>query len=88
VRIAAVETLVRQADEAVARTPLLDLFVSDQEESLRLRIQIADGLAGLGWTVGDRRAEVEKRLPDAFQIEPRDPRAPDARIKKKSGAKE
>ena len=88
VRIAAVETLVRQADEAVARAPLLDLFVSDEEESLRLRIQIADGLAGLGWTVGDRRAEVEKRLPDAFQIEPRDPRAPDARIKKKSGAKE
>jgi hypothetical protein len=88
VRYAAVEALLRQADEAVAKTPLLDLFVSDKEESLRLRIQIADGLAGLGWKLGDRRAEVEKWLPDAFQIEPRDPRSPDARIKKKPGPKE
>ncbi len=43
------------------------VFVSDKEESLRLRIRIADGFAELGWSLGDRRAEVEKRLPDAFR---------------------
>jgi hypothetical protein len=92
VRWAAVETLVGQADEAVARGPLLEHFVSDQEDSLRIRLRIADGFADLGWTLGDKRAAVERLLPDAFQIEPRDGRAKDAalssRIKKKTAAKE
>ena len=91
VRCAAVDALVGQADEAAARLALLDHFVSDREDSLRIRLRIADGFAELGWTLGDRRAQVEKRLPDAFQIEPRDPKAKDAassRIKKKPAAKE
>jgi len=88
VRYAAVETLLRQGDEAAARTPLIDHFVSSQEDSLRIRILIADGLAERGWIVGERRAEVEKLLPDAFAIEgpAKDPAA--ARIKRKPGAKE
>ena len=91
VRCAAVDALVEQADEPAARLPLLDHFASDKEDSLRIRLRIADGFADLGWTLGDRRAAVEKLLPDAFQIEPRDPRAKDAatsRIKKKTAAKE
>jgi hypothetical protein len=86
VRYAAAEALLTQGDEAAASEPLLNVFVSDQEESLRLRIRIADGFAELGWPLGDKRAEVEKRLPDAFMIEGRgkDP----ARIKKKPAAKE
>ena len=88
VRYAAIEALLRQGDAAAAVPPLLDLFVSEKEESLRIRIRIADGFAEHGWALGGRRAEVEKRLPDAFLIEPRDPRAQDARIKKKPGAKE
>src|SRR6185369_12045454 len=40
VRYAAVEALMKQGDDAVGRTPLLDLFV--KEESLRLRLRIAD----------------------------------------------
>jgi len=83
VRYAAVETLLKQGDEAVARTPLLDCFT--KEESLRLRIRVADGFAELGWPVADRRADVEKVLPDTFQIEAR---GADIRIKKKPGAKE
>jgi|SRR5262245_2015003 len=83
VRYAALETLMRQADEAAARTPLLDLFA--KEDSLRLRLRIADGFSELGWSVADRRADVEKGLPDTFQIEAR---GADVRIKKKSGAKE
>jgi hypothetical protein len=88
VRYAAVEAALRQGDESAARLPLLDHFASDKEDSLRLRIQIADGLADLGWTLGDRRAAVEKRLPDAFEIEPRDPKAKEARFKRRPAAKE
>ena len=83
VRYAAVEALMKQGDEAAARGPLLDLFA--KEESLRLRLRIADGFAELGWPIADRRAEVEKVLPDSFQIEAR---GADVRIKKKPGAKE
>ena len=39
---------------------------SRKEESLRLRIRIADGFAELGWPVGDKRAEVEKVLPETL----------------------
>jgi hypothetical protein len=71
VRYAAAEALLSQGDEAAASAPLLDVFTSDAEESKRLRIRIADGFAQLGWTVGDRRAAVEKHLPETFQIEAR-----------------
>jgi hypothetical protein len=80
VRYAAIEALLRQTDEATCKGPILDHFLSPSEESLRLRIRIADGLAELGWPVGDKRPEVEKLLPDAFQI---DGKGADARIKKK-----
>lgn len=88
VRYAAVEAMLRLGDEGAAREPLLEHFVSEKEESLRIRIRIADGFAEQSWTLGGRRAEVEKRLPDAFQIEPREVkgRGDDgaARIKKKT----
>ena len=71
VRYAAVEALLRQEDEAAAREPLLELFASDKEESKRLRIRVADGFAQFGWPLGDRRAAVEKHLPETFQIEAR-----------------
>lgn len=83
VRYAGLETLLRQADEPTARVPLLDQFV--KEDSLRLRLRIADGFAELGWQVADRRADVEKVLPDVFQIEAR---GADVRIKRKPGTKE
>lgn len=81
VRYAAAEALLKQEDEAAAREPLLNLFTSDQEESKRLRIRIADGFAQLGWPVGDHRAAVEKHLPETFQIEARGKEPP--RIAKK-----
>ena len=83
VRYASVEALLKQGDEAAARATLLDQIA--KEESLRLRIRIADGFAELAWPVADRRADVEKVLPDTFQIEAR---GADVRIKKKPGAKE
>jgi len=86
VRYAAIETMLRQGDEAASRQALLDYFV--KEDSLRLRIRIADGFAELGWLLGERRADVEKLLPDAYFVDPQNPRAAEARIKKKPGAKE
>jgi HEAT repeat protein len=83
VRFAACEALLKQADEPVARTPLIDQIV--KEDSLRLRIRIADGFAELAWAIAERRADVEKVLPETFQIEAR---GADVRIKKKPGAKE
>ncbi len=66
VRYTAVEALLRLGEEAPAREPLLAHFGSDREESLRIRLRIAEGFAEQGWTLGTHRAEVEKRLPDAF----------------------
>ena len=83
VRYASVEALLKQTDESIARAPLLGLLA--KEDSLRLRIRIADGFSELGWPVADRRADIEKMLPDAYQIEAK---GPDIRIKKKPGAKE
>jgi hypothetical protein len=69
VRYAAVEALVRHKNEAAAREPLLAHFVSDGEDSLRIRLQIAEGFTDLGWLVKGHRGEVEKKLPDQFQID-------------------
>ncbi len=69
VRLAASDVLLRQKDETVAREPLLDLFVSDEEESLRIRIRICEGFSELGWVVHGHRSGVEKKLPDAFVLD-------------------
>jgi hypothetical protein len=69
VRYTAVEALLRQKDAEVARQPLLELFTSDAEESLRIRLRIADGFADLGWLVQGFRPGVEKHLPETFTID-------------------
>jgi hypothetical protein len=69
VRLAAVEALMRHKNEEIAREPLLQHFVSDAEDSLRIRIQIAEGFAELAWLVKGHRGEVEKRLPEQFQLD-------------------
>lgn len=69
VRFAAAEALLRLGDAEVARAPLLELFTSNEEESLRLRIAIADGFVERGWTVEGFRPGVEKKLPDSFAID-------------------
>ena len=69
VRYVTVEALIRSGNEEIAREPLLMQFISPQEDSLRLRIRIAEGFAELGWLVKGHRGEVEKRLPDQFQLD-------------------
>jgi HEAT repeat protein len=69
VRYTAAEGLVRLTDEAAAVGPLLARFTDPGEESLRLRLCIAEGFADLAWAVPeDQRAAVEKVLPEAFKI--------------------
>ena len=69
VRYAAVDSLVRCANEEISRDPLLLQFISTSEDSRRIRIRIADGFADLGWLVKGHRGEVEKHLPEQFQID-------------------
>jgi HEAT repeat protein len=83
VRYAAVEALVRQADASVAVAPLVDQFVSADEDSLRIRRQVAEGFADLGWVVpADRRAEVLKRMPEQYRL------TKDGHVEKKTPAKD
>jgi hypothetical protein len=83
VRYAAVETLVRQADEAAAAAALLDQLTKADEDSLRIRLQIAEGFAELGWKVpADKRDAVLKFLPEQFKL------AKDGRIEKKPPAQQ
>lgn len=71
VRYTAVEALLQQKNEAVAVEPMMDLFASDTEESLRIRLKVAAGMASLGWSVNAaRRPSVEKHLPDSFTLDP------------------
>jgi HEAT repeats len=86
VRYAAVEALVRQGDEAAASAALLDQFVSPQEDSLRIRLQVADGFADHGWVIpAERVADVQKLMPDQFKLIKA---GKDTRIEKKPPAKD
>jgi HEAT repeat protein len=69
VRFVTVEALLTLKAEELGREKLLELFASDAEESLRLRIRIAEGFADLGWLVQGYRPSVEKKLPDGFQLD-------------------
>ena len=69
VRFATIETLMEHKQEAVSRDPLLALFVSDEEESRRIRLRIGEFFSERGWLVGNHRAAVEKKLPESFQLD-------------------
>jgi HEAT repeat protein len=69
VRYSAVEALLRHKNEEAAREPLLQHFISEGEDSLRIRLQMAEGFAEMGWLVKGHRGEVEKKLPEQFQID-------------------
>ncbi len=69
VRYAAAEALIRLENEDVAREPLIEHFVADSEESLRVRLQIAEGFVARGWLVTTHRPAFDKKLPDQFSID-------------------
>ena len=77
VRYAAVEAMIRHGNEDVAREPLVAHFAGDAEESLRIRLQIAEALAERGWLVKTSRPAFDRKLPDQFTIDR------EGRVKKK-----
>ncbi|HEY3354727.1 MAG TPA: HEAT repeat domain-containing protein [Polyangia bacterium] len=68
VRFTAIEALFKLRDPA-SREPLCAHFVSDTEDSLRIRVRIAEGFAELGWDVVGFRGTFEKLLPEGFFLD-------------------
>ena len=62
VRFTAVEALFNQKQEEVAREPLLKLLLSPEEESLRIKFRILDGLADLAWPAEGHKGALEAYL--------------------------
>lgn len=69
VRFATVDALVKLRDEASTRLPLLEALVRPEEESLRLRRRIIDGLAELGWSVEEHAEALKPHLPEGAWLE-------------------
>lgn len=61
VRFFCAEQLIDIADEST-REALLERLVDPQEESLRLRVRIMDGLADLRWDTGEHKAAIAKLI--------------------------
>ena len=70
VRIAAVAAL-REYAEPDTREALLEAFVSEEEDSVRVRIAIAELFADLEWEIRGHRPGVERVLPDGFRVSSR-----------------
>ena len=68
VRFVVVESLLKTKDPA-AREPLCARFVDAKEDSLRIRVRIANGFADLGWDVVGFRGTFEKLLPEGFMLD-------------------
>ena len=70
VRIAAVAALRTYAEPAT-RDALLEALVSDEEDSVRVRIAISELFADLEWEIRGHRPGVERVLPDGFRVSSR-----------------
>jgi hypothetical protein len=68
VRFVVVESLLKTKDPT-ARAPLCAHFVNSKEDSLRIRVRIANGFVDLGWDVVGFRGQFEKLLPDGFMLD-------------------
>lgn len=70
VRIAAVAALRAYRDPAT-REALLEAFVSEEEDSVRVRIAIAELFSDFEWEIRGHRPGVERVLPEGFRISSR-----------------
>jgi hypothetical protein len=68
VRFVTAEALFKQGDER-AREPLLQLLTKEDEESLRIKVRIADGFCETGWNTKGFRGTVEKILPGEYIVD-------------------
>lgn len=62
VRFFAVEQLIDIGDEDQGKAGLIDCLCNPEEDSMRLRTKILDGLAEQGWDVSERADDIRGRL--------------------------
>ncbi len=58
IRFFATEQLLDIADEANAKAALIQRLCNAEEDSMRLRTKILDGMADLGWNVGEQADQI------------------------------
>jgi HEAT repeat protein len=64
VRFTAVESLLKLKAAEAAKDALVRLLLSEGEEVRRIKTRIVDGLAELGWSLGESASAVERLLLD------------------------
>lgn len=82
VRFITIEALFAQGHKDVAREPLIEHLLDEEEESLRIKNRIAEGFIQTGWDVKGYRGTVEKlfaSLANDFVVDGK------GKIKKKKG---
>lgn len=62
IRFFAIEQLLDIGDEEHAKKPLIERLCNPEEDSMRLRTKVLDGLAEHGWDVGDDAERIRPRL--------------------------
>jgi HEAT repeat protein len=67
VRFHGVGAVLAQPEAEQAKLTLLDAIVA--EDSVRVRSRILDAFAERGWSVGERAAEIQKKLPSGYSID-------------------
>jgi HEAT repeat protein len=68
VRYFAVEQLLDIGDEVSSKRALVDRLCHPEEDSVRLRTKILDGLAELGWDVGADAERIRPRLGNEHEL--------------------
>ena len=63
VRFFCIEALIHNAEEE-SKAALVEHLANPEEDSLRLRTRILDGLADLGWDLSEHAATVRKHVDD------------------------
>lgn len=79
VRYISIDALFKLGHEEIAREPLLQLLVSEEEDSRRLEQRIAEGFLEKGWVVKGYRGSVEKTLAGDYVVDGK------GRLKRKKG---
>ena len=62
IRFFAVEQLIDMGDETQSKKGLVTLLCNKDEDSMRLRTKILDGLADLGWDISEFEDDIRPRL--------------------------
>jgi hypothetical protein len=69
VRFLCVEQLLDIGDEAQTKQALVERLLDDNEDSLRLRTRVLDGLADLGWDISQWSDKLAAKLGNEHQLQ-------------------